>query len=336
MSQATETVIVPEFGGPEVLTLAATTLAAPGRGQVHLDVSAAGVAYGDVMRRRGMPGLSPRRPFTPGYDVCGSVVAVGEGVDSDWLGCRAAAMMPRIGIGGYARDVLLPADRLVRVPDGVDDHDAVCLGLNYITAYQLLHRMADVSVGDAVLIHGAAGGVGTALLQLAKHAGLRAFGTASAPKHGLVESLGGIPIDYRSEDFVARVAEEAPDGVKAVFDGIGGSHVRRSYQTLSRDGTLVVFGMSGEDGVRGAASTLRSLLRLKLKWDRRKTAFYAISMTKGARPADCRTDWQALLQLQLQGAVAPVVGQVLSLGDAAEAHRLLEAAAVMGKIVLDC
>lgn len=327
-------IVVTGAGGPEVLELVETTAPEPSRGEVRIRVDVAGVAFGDVMRRRGL--FAPRKPFTPGYDVAGTVDAVGAGVDAALVGTRVAAMMPRPGIGGYAEHVCVPARRLVTVPDEVAFDDAVCLGLNYITAYQLIHRFAKLSRGDTVLIHGAAGGVGTALLDIGRSVGLTMYGTASAPKHDLVRARGATPIDYRHEDFVARMRELEPDGVDAVFDGIGGDNLRRSYRVLGPRGTLVFFGVSGDldRGLRGVSASARAFLALKLRPDRKRVKLYMITASPGARPAACRDDWQVLLGMRRDGQLDPVIGARLPLESAAEAHALMDRAAVAGKVVM--
>ena len=328
-------VVVTAAGGPEVLQVVDTDAPSPRRGQVRIRVHAAGVAFGDVMRRRGV--LAPRRPFTPGYDVAGVVDAIGAGVHGVDLGDRVAAMMPKAGIGGYADHACVPARRLARVPDSVDFDEAVCLGLNYITAYQLIHRFVNLDAGQRILVHGAAGGVGTALLDLGRLAGLEMYGTASAPKHDLVRERGATPIDYRSEDFVERVAElTRGQGVDAVYDGIGGEHLRRSYQTLRRGGTLVSFGVSGDvdRGLRGVVGGMGAFLRLKLRWDRRRVRLYMITVSRGAWPSRCSADWETLLGLRAEGKLNPIVGARVPLADVSRAHELLDRAAVVGKIVL--
>ncbi len=135
----------------------------------------------------------------------------------------------------------MPENLLVPVPDGLDTAKTVSLVLNYLTAHRMLHRSAQVKRGERILVHGAAGGVGTALLQLGKEAGLEMYGTASKGKHELVSSPGALPIDYRSEDFVERICSLTGDGVDAVFDGIGGKNLSRSYSTLRKGGAIVKF-----------------------------------------------------------------------------------------------
>ncbi|MCC6620150.1 MAG: zinc-binding dehydrogenase [Deltaproteobacteria bacterium] len=329
-------VMVTGRGGPDVLEVVERAAPSPGRGAVRIAVEAAGVAFGDVMRRRGM--LAPRPPFTPGYDVVGRVEAVGQGAEPALVGRRVAAMMPKVGFGGYADHVVVPVARLVQVPDGVDPVDAVCLGLNYITAYQLLHRIVPLGPGKRALIHGAAGGVGTALMDLGQRLGVELYGTASAGKHALLRERGATPIDYRSEDFVQRIAELTGDGVDAVFDSVGGAHLRRSYRTLRRGGTLVSFGLTGDSdrGWRGMLSQAGIYLGLKLRFDRIRLRLYMITATPGTGWRRCRQDWAALLTQHARGELAPLVGARVPLADVRHAHELVDGARVTGKVVLLC
>ncbi len=322
-------------GGPEVLEVVERALPEPGRGEVRIAVEAAGVAYADAMRRRGL--MAPRRPFTPGYDAVGTVEAAGASVDGRLVGSRAGVLMPTPGIGGYAHHVCVPAERLVRVPTGVDAAEAVCLGLNYVTAYQLVHRFVPLRAGQRVLIHGAAGGVGTALCDMGRAHGLLMYGTASVGKHALVRERGATPIDYRSEDFVARIAELTNGaGVDAVFDPIGGAHLRRSYRALARDGTLVSYGVSGtvERGLSGLIAGMVIFSGLKLRFDRRRVRLYLSTVSRGASWRHCRDDWATLLALLQHDELRPVVGARIPLAEVRRAHELIEAAALTGKIVL--
>lgn len=318
-------IVVTGKGGPNVLTLVEDDISEPGAGEIRIRVEAAGVAFADTMRGRGV--LAPRRPFTPGYDMVGCVDAVGEGVEGIELDTRVAAMTPTLGQGGYSEHVIVPAKLVVRVPKSIDPVPAVCLGLNYITAYQMLFRFAEPQPGERILIHGAAGGTGTALLQLGRHKGLEMYGTASAPKHDLVRELGAMPIDYRSEDFVPRILELTGDGVDYVYDPIGGKHLARSYQTLRPSGTLVYYGASSDipKGAVGVGVGLLRLMGLKLRPSRRRVGIYMITMTKGCKPSDCRRDWEHLLQLYLD----PVVGATFPLERAAEAHALMDRAGTL-------
>lgn len=309
-------------------------LLAPGAGEVRVRVRYAGVAYGDVMRRRGV--LAPPFDFTPGYDVSGEVDALGPG-SSLVPGQRVAVLMPLTGFGGYAEHVLVPAAACVPIPDAVHAREAIGLGLNAITALQVLTRVAQVPVGGSVLVHGAAGGVGCAVLDVAGARGLRVYGTASAGKHHVVRERGGEPIDYRSEDFVAVVRERTGGrGVDAVVDGIGGAHLLESARAVARGGTLVALGVSGdvERGLVGVAGGLRHVLRAALRPSVR-VRLYGIGVNPGCGPEACRADWAELMRMLAAGRLrAPLIGAERALARAEQAHALLEGGSLTGKLVL--
>src|SRR5215207_11077777 len=195
-------IVISQFGGPENLLLAEDELLEPRANEVRVKVLAAGVSFADILLRKGVHPESwnlGRTPFTPGWDVVGVVDKLGDKV-STWQTGQMVAALPIVG--GYAEYIFLLSNELVPVPPGLDHAEAVSLVLNYTTAYQMLHRCAHIRSGEIILIHGAAGGVGTALLQLGKLTNLKMYGTASYRKHDIVSSLGGIPIDYKSVDLV--------------------------------------------------------------------------------------------------------------------------------------
>src|SRR5262249_17824867 len=194
----------------------------PKRGEARVKVLAAGVSLPDLMMREGIHPETPRVPFTPGWDLVGVVDRLGDDVSGIEPG-RVVAPLPISG--AYAEFVCLPERELVPVPAGLDAAEAVSLVLNYVTAYQMLHRSAKAGAGRSVLIHGAAGGVGSALLQLGRLAGLEMYGTCSSRGASAVSELGGIPIDYQHFDFVSEILHRTSDGVDVVFDGIGGRHI---------------------------------------------------------------------------------------------------------------
>src|SRR5262249_10229166 len=183
--------------------------------------------------REGIHPETPKLPFTPGWDLVGVVDRLGDGVSGPSPGETVAALPIH---GAYAEFVCLPAGDVVPVPDGLPPDEAVSLVLNYITAYQMMHRSAKARPGQRALIHGAAGGVGSALLQLGRLAGLEMYGTCSSRTAAAVSELGGIPIDYQKADFVQEIHRLTWDGVDVVFDGIGGSHIWRSREALRRGG----------------------------------------------------------------------------------------------------
>jgi NADPH2:quinone reductase len=186
-------IVVTHYGGPDALQVLEEECPNPKGGEVRVRVLAAGVSLPDLMAREGIHPETPRVPFTPGWDLVGVVDRVADGISGIQPGQMVAAMPIS---GAYAEFVCLPQRELVPVPSGLDAAEAVSLVLNYITAYQMLHHSARVRLGQRVLIHGAAGGVGTALLQLGRLAGLEMYGTCSSRGASAVSDLGGIPIDY--------------------------------------------------------------------------------------------------------------------------------------------
>lgn len=325
-------VIIPRFGGPEVLQVIEDELPEPQPGEVRVKVLAAGVAWGDILKREGL-GLGVRPPFTPGYDIVGMVDKLGADVSTVDVGQTVAALPL---FGGYAEFLCLPASELARVSSGLDPADVVCLVMNYVVAYQLLHRAARVRSGERILVHSAAGGVGTALLQLGKLADLEIYGTASRSKHGLVTDMGAVPIDYRKEDFVERILALTGDGVDVVFDPIGGSHIWQSYRTLRKGGRLVIYGAHTAiaDGILKLVLGSISSSLLNLLPDRRTILNYNVTRPKYSGLEWCRDDLSTLLALLRQGKIRPIIAERLPLAEAARAHELLGKGAVTGKLVL--
>ena len=325
-------VVITALGGPEVLKVVDDDVRDPGSNEVRIQILATGVAFADVLMRRGLyPGVPPL-PYSPGYDIAGIVESCGSGVGQWNPGDYVVAMAMT---GGYSRYIVLPASELVRVPDGVDPAEAVSLVLNYATAYQLIHRIAKLRRGDSVLIHGAAGGVGTAALQLGSLVGLKMFGTASKAKHDLVASLGGIPIDYRTEDFVKRAY-----GVDAVFDPVGGRNWLRSYRALGKGGRMIGYGMSAavEGGRRNMALAGGSfaLLFLLGLLPGKSARWYSITTHKKKRPQEFIEDLGRLVAMLRDKSIRPVIAERLPLSGAVRANELIERASISGKIVLMC
>ncbi|MGA7793161.1 MAG: medium chain dehydrogenase/reductase family protein [Candidatus Acidiferrales bacterium] len=328
-------IVVTAFGGPEVLKYIEEDLPEPGRAEVRVKVLAAGVAYADVLMRRGLYPGTPPLPFTPGYDLVGEIDALGKDVTQFAVGQRVGALTIR---GAYSQFAFVPENFLVPVPEILEPSEAVCLILNYVTAYQMLHRIANISSGQRTLIHGAAGGVGTALLQLGVLHGLTMYGTASKSKQDAISAAGGIPIDYRAENFSKRVRELSRDGVDAVFDAVGGTNWWRSYRLVRRGGALVCYGVSAmatHGKIAGAGSFLL-LGVLKLIPDGRRCVWFNVANLRKERPEWLRADLKALFDLLLQRKIQPVIASRLPLREAAQANELIEQAKFSGKIVLLC
>lgn len=330
-----KTVVITRKGGPEVLQLVERDLPIPGPGEVRIQVLATGVAYADVLMRNGLYLGVPPLPYAPGYDIVGVVENLGTDVARVKLGDTVAALTVT---GGYTQFLVLPESELVLVPPGLDAAEAVSLVLNYTTAYQMLHRIAGVKAGSRVLIHGAAGGVGTAALELGRLAGLAMWGTASRAKHDLVRSLGGTPIDYKNEDFVAVVRKATGDGVDLVLDPVGWDYFRRSFSALRPGGKLIGYGVSAamthRAGLLIGLGSFALLGLLPLTSRSRSAEWFNVTMLKKKHGDWFREDLGTLLQLLVEKKIHPLVAERLPLKDAVRAHQLLESAAVSGKIVL--
>lgn len=340
-------VVVTHYGGPDSLRVVEEECPEPKDGEVQVRVLAAGVSLPDVMAREGVHPETPPVPFTPGWDLVGVVDRLGDGISGIETGQRVAALPIH---GAYAEFVCLPQRELVPVPSGLDAAEAVSLVLNYITAYQMLHRSAKVRPGQRVLFHGAAGGVGTALLQLGRLAGLEMYGTCSSRSTKAVSDLGGIPIDYQHQDFVKEIHRLTTDGVDAVFDPIGGPHLWHSRRALRAGGRVVGYGLRSSLRGEGLASghpgrrqrfggTVSFGLYIAGGWllpGRKRVVPYSIQTLKRLKPELFRQDLISLLDLLKQQKIKPLVARRFPLVEARQAHELLEKGGVTGKIVLVC
>jgi NADPH2:quinone reductase len=338
-------IIVTHYGGPDALRVIQEECPEPKPGEVRLRVLAAGVSLPDVMAREGIHPETPPLPFTPGWDLVGVVDELGRGVSGIETGQVVTALPIH---GAYAEFVCLPQDELVPVPDGLDAAEAVSLVLNYITAYQMMHRSVHVKPGQRALIHGASGGVGSALLQLGRLAKLELYGTCSARAAQTVSEMGCTPIDYKHQDFVEEIHRLTKDGVDVVFDPIGGAHLWQSRKALSRGGTVVGYGLITSIRGEGLSSsrpgrrqrfrgTVSFALYIAGGWllpGRKRLVPYSIQTLKRLKPAWFREDLIVLLDLLKQQKLRPLVAQRFSFADARQAHEMLEGGGVIGKIVL--
>lgn len=330
-------VVVTRHGGPEVLQVLEENIPEPQAGESRVKVLAAGISGYDIMDRRySFPG-GPAVPYTQGQDIVGVVDKLGEGVSNMETGQTVAAFTFGDG-GGYSEYVCRPASQLVPIPAGMDPVKAVCLVANYLTANLAMHQTASVQSGERVLIHGAAGGVGTALLQLGKLEGLEMYGTASKYNHDLVSALGATPIDYRSEDFVRRVRSLTGGGVDAAFDPIGSAtQVWRSYRALCSGGRLVWFGMAAtkDKGLRIIPTTLMMQVLLGIFPGSKKVPLMPdLGTYAKAHPDWYRQTLVELMDLLAAGKLKPVVAERVPLVEAARAHELLDRGGYAGKFVL--
>lgn len=322
-------------GGPEVLQVVENDLREPSAKEVRIKVLAASVCRPDITVRRGESlysgtPLGHKFPFVPGYSVIGVVDALGQGVHEvalgDWVGVLTV-------VGGYTEYLYWRSDRLIPVPQTLDPAEAVPLILNYIVAYQSLHRSARVKDGDTVLIIGASGGIGTALLQLGKLANLKMYGIASESKHRLLSKYGATPIDYHTQDFVEIIRQAEPNGLGAVLDGMTRlDDIRRGLTLLRPGGRWVSFGEPAGLGV--LFRLLAIFIVTNLLPGGKSFKFYGTSFYFVGNRQPFLEDWATLFKLLEEGKIKPIIEKKFPILEAAKANALLESRAVTGNVVL--
>ncbi|MEU9288111.1 medium chain dehydrogenase/reductase family protein [Streptomyces sp. NPDC048275] len=334
-------VVLPGKVEPEGLQIRHGAVPAAGPGQVVIRMEATGVSFAEQQMRRGRYYDQPAFPFVPGYDLVGTVLATGEGVEPGLAGTRVAAL---VKVGGWASHVLVEAADAVPVPAGIGAAEAETLVLNGITAWQMLHRKARIRAGQTILVHGANGGVGSVLVQFAHAAGVEVIGTASARHHDALRERGVTPVDYRTENVAARVRELAPGGVDAVFDHVGGRGIVDSWRLLAPGGTLVSYGSASTRDDEGSKQwpVLKLLGRVWL-WNalpnRRRAYFFNVWAGRGlARNrfrARLRADLTQVFAALERGEVTAQIAAQLPLAHIADALRLAESGTVAGKVVVN-
>jgi NADPH:quinone reductase len=322
-------VIVERFGAPDVLSVVEDEDPRPGPGEVRVKVLAAGVSFTDSQLRAGtyIPG-GPKPPFTPGYELVGVVEELGPGCSRLREGDRVGALTVW---GADAERVCVPEAGAVEVPEDLDPAEVLSLVFTYMTAYQVLHRTAKVKSGETVLVHGAAGRVGTAVLELAPLAAVNIFGTASARDRGAVERLGAVAIDYQHEDFLARVRELPGKGVDVVFGRYATvSHGRKNWPAV-----IEWYAAIPTVWVWGKLSPRREVLKYQIQKFRDAAQQRPGAVGGEPRyPEWFREDFRVLLELLRADKIHPVVAERLPLTEARRAHELLEQSAATGKLVL--
>lgn len=342
---------VPAFGGPETIQLVEDAfLPQPGRGEVRIRVEASSLVFTDMLIRRNLyPVLKLKTPLTLGYDVIGHVEALGDEVTSCKPGDRVADMTQ---IGGNATHVVLPAAGLVPVPETLDATRAEPLILSYLTAYQALFREAEVTKGAKVLVYGASGAVGLAALDLCRTFGLRAVGVASGRRRAVVMEAGAEFVAHDSPDAAAQLDGLARErgGFDAILDTARSEPLSVVLRRLSPNGRFVALGFSAAfRGAGGNVAGLAGLLgkvKLGIEFVRiksmaaksrtsKRVSFYDVSGRRAAFPERFREDLVILFNLLADGRIAPRVQRVFTIEEAREAHRLIEAGQVEGRLVLD-
>jgi NADPH:quinone reductase-like Zn-dependent oxidoreductase len=334
-------VVLPGRVEPDGLQIRHGAVPEAGPGQVVIRMEATGVSFAEQQMRRGRYYDQPAFPFVPGYDLVGTVLATGEGVEPGLAGTRVAAL---VKVGGWASHVLVDAADTVEVPGGIGAAEAETMVVNGITAWQMLHRKARVRAGQTIVVHGANGGVGSVLVQLAQAAGVKVIGTASARHHDALRERGVIPVDYRTENVAARIRELAPGGVDAVFDHVGGRGVVDSWHLLAPGGTLVSYGSASTRDDEGSKQwpVLKLLGRVWL-WNtlpnRRHAYFFNVwagrTLAKNRFQARLRADLTQVFAALQRGDVTAQIAAQMPLTRVADALRLAESGTVAGKVILN-
>jgi len=325
---------IKEFGGPEVLGLETKErLPEPKQGEVRIKVQATSINFTDTLIRRGIyPNVKKKPPITPGYDMAGTVDKLGDGVSNLTEGQKVAELTI---IGAYSEYIVLPANRLVPVPDNVNAVEAASMILSYVTAYQMLTRSAKVNEGSKILIHGAGGAVGNAVMQIGSILNLKMYGTASTDQHELLIGYDCQPIDYKSEDFVQVIQNLEPDGLDAVFDPFGGDHFKRSIKTLNKKGKLVAFGAYNANT---QMDLIKSFLRVQI-WNFTpwipSTNFYSIGSWHKKHHDWFESDLNKLFALLSENKLKPQISRTIKIEQAQEAHELIEKGGLKGKLIIE-
>lgn len=339
-------------GALEEIRLAHSPTPRPGHALVK--IHRAGVAFGDIIRSTDSILRIREFPWTPGYDISGEIISVAppdhdDRFPKEFRSTLEKTLKPGTPVaafcseGGYSQYVELPLELLVPIPGDLSYDDSCALVLNYLTAWQMMFRVAKLPrlqlegrQQPAVFVQSAAGGVGTAVLQLAQAFNIRAYGTASPEKHDLVRKLGGIPLDYRDKDLVSRILQEEPGGLDAVFETRGFDSAVTSRKLLKPRGRIVLFGFLEHHSNMDIYRRLRFVLkgaRFFLPVQNGRSSLYLIN--PGRNIVHYREDLERLLHLGNDGILQPVISAVLPLEDAEEGWNLMKERKSRGKILLD-
>jgi len=332
-------VVITKAGGVSCITTQTMEAEEPGEGEVRIKVAYAGINFADLLMRMGFYQPRPAFPFTPGYEVSGVIDALGSGVSGFDVGQRVVAAMRN---GGQASYVLAPVERVIPIPDGIALQAAASTPVTYMTAHHMLHHLGHLRKDDKVLVHGGAGGVGTAALQLCRWAGIeRVWATSSKSKHDILKHYGARPIDRHNEDFVAIIKKETQgEGVDHVLDPIGGDNLRRSLSCLAEGGRLYTYGLSAA-APSGKRSLLKAFFALRktpkfdaLRLMTRNRAVFGVHMGTWSNETVLQDQLTRIVEGIQTGQLEPVVDRVFDAEDVQNAHQYIHDAKNIGKVLL--
>lgn len=334
-------IVIPKAGGPDVLRIEQRELEPPAAGELQVEVHAAGVNFADILARQGLYPDAPPLPTVVGYEVSGVVVGKGSGVEEDWVG-REVLGLTRFG--GYSSGLNAPVAQMFEKPAGLSHAEAASVPVAYVTAWQMLMIQGGLRAGDTLLIQNAGSGVGLAAIDIAQYVGARTIGTASSGKHSFLAERGlGDAVDYRTEDWVARVlALTDGRGVDLVVDPLGGESFRKSLKVLRPTGRLGMYGVSAASNngrVAGKLSLAKTALRMPffhpvpLMNDNR--GVFGTNLGHMWEEVDRIRGWMADLAAGLDdGWIHPHVDSTYAFSQASQAHAAIEARKTAGKVVL--
>jgi synaptic vesicle membrane protein VAT-1 len=337
--------VVRRYGPPNVFELQQLPDPQPKAGEVLIRVKTIGVNFADLMQRMGIYPGSPKPPFVPGLEIAGVVEKIAEGgkpVEGEPLR-PGDAVMAFPEFGAYAEWAAVPATQVHRLPPGMRFEDGAAIPANYLTAYHAMFTMGNLQSGDRIVIHGAAGGVGIAAVQLAHTRDLVIFGTAGPAKQEYLRKIGvDHAIDYEKSDFVEVVKKYAPDGVEMVMDPIGGKSFSRSFECLGPVGRLVVYGFSAgasSDGKRSPLRLARAYLQTPrfhpLKLMEKNAAVIGVNLGRvRSRGSLLRKQLEDIFRLYADGKIKPVISKTFLLEQAADAHQYVQDRKNIGKVIL--
>ena len=330
-------VVYTRRGGLDAIEIIEESEPSPETGQLRIEVHRAGINFADLMMRQGLYGAAPDFPFTPGYEISGIVKELGEGVGSFSVGDRVVALT---GFGGYAEQVTVDQERVWPLPENVSFDAAAAMPVTYLTAHHMLVYLGNFKPGDSILVHHAAGGVGTATAQLASalDAGV-VYGTASANKADFVKAHGMIHIP-RGEDFVQRIKDDI-GGVHHALDPVGGKHVMQSYRALRNGGRLYVFGASSAvKGPKRSLLTAINMWRTTPKFDpirmmNSNKSVFGVHMGMWKDEDVVREQMVSLAKMLEMKLIEPVIDSVYRFEDVAAAQKHIHDRGNRGKVLLD-